>query len=207
MATIQRERSLTQILKEVEQASRFELYAYYCGASRDGCSSRSHRTFRITQKDRDWLEVLHRVIARQDRKGWIYREGRRSVWTIETGLRPDPVPVPLDHPAQLAAFARGYFDAEGGIPQSADSRFYIQLVQKDRRDLGLLRMYLESLSISCGKLHNPSVRVDPDYWRFFIKAQSHQRFISMIGSWHPRKRSLLDERRLRGTANLRSRIG
>jgi hypothetical protein len=34
---------------------------------------------------------------------------------------------------------RVLFDAEGGVPWRMDRRFYIQLVQKDRRDLEHLR--------------------------------------------------------------------
>lgn len=68
MTTIEGEHSIARILEEVRRASPYELYAYYCGASRDGCWSRAHRTFRITQKDRSWLEMLHHAIARQGRK-------------------------------------------------------------------------------------------------------------------------------------------
>lgn len=89
------------------------------------------------------------------------------------------------------AFARGYFDAEGGVPVQQSSRFYIQLVQKDHSDLDRLRRILEQAGICCGRLHNPSRRSDPDYWRFYILAASHQDFIRVIGSWHPRKRQLL----------------
>jgi hypothetical protein len=95
------------------------------------------------------------------------------------------------------AYARGYFDAEGGIPRSPRSRFYVQFVQKDRTDLDELRLILERQGIACGRLHNPSSSVDPDLWRFYVLARSHEDFIERVGSWHPRKRCLLEARMAR----------
>lgn len=68
----------------------------------------------------------------------------------------------------------------------------MQFVQKDRDELSRLRDSLLGLGIDCGSLHNPSIRVDPDYWRFYIRSASHRKFAQVIGSWHPRKRSLLE---------------
>jgi len=95
-----------------------------------------------------------------------------------------------------AAYARGYFGAEGGIPRDQRARFYVQLVQKDRPDLLSLRNHLESVGFACGSIHNPSAKVDPEYWRFFVRTASHHDFIRMVGSWHPRKRVLLRARTL-----------
>jgi hypothetical protein len=67
-------------------------------------------------------------------------------------------------------------------------------VQKDREDLDELRTMLEEQGISCGRLHNPSSSVDPDLWRFYVLAKSHRDFIERVGSWHPRKRGLLELR-------------
>jgi hypothetical protein len=103
----------------------------------------------------------------------------------------------LDHfpdEFQRAAFVRGYFDAEGGIPRNPNDRFYLQFVQKDYADLAKLRSVLVNMEISCGRLHNPSARIDPNYWRFYVLARSHQEFLSRIGSWHPRKRLSLKAR-------------
>jgi LAGLIDADG-like domain len=161
------------------------------GASRDGTYSPRHRTVRISQKGTGWLEVLGEVLTRLGARSWKYREGQRDVWTLETTWW-DPVPA-TSH-LDIAAYARGYFDAEGGIPRDSGARFYIQFVQKDREDLSSLRKGLEILDIRCGRLHNPSVRVDPDYWRFFVRASSHSQFCSTVGSWHPRKRALIDRR-------------
>jgi LAGLIDADG-like domain len=89
---------------------------------------------------------------------------------------------------------RGYFDAEGGIPRNRDARFYVQFVQKNREDLARVQSFLNDLGIRCGRIHNPSFRVDPDYWRFYVLADSHENFIRHVGSWHSRKRSLLEAR-------------
>ena len=55
-------------------------------------------------------------------------------------------------------------------------------------------MILESWGIDCGRIHNPSQSVDPGYWRFYIRSESHHRFMAMVGSWHPRKRRLIEAR-------------
>jgi hypothetical protein len=57
-----------------------------------------------------------------------------------------------------------------------------------------LQDVLVDMGISCGRLHNPSARIDPGYWRFYVLARSHQEFLSRIGSWHPRKRLFLSPR-------------
>jgi len=177
------------ILEEVETATERELVCYLDGASRDGTFSRLHRTLRISQKGLEWLLVLQGALERLGARSWHYREGTRDVWTLETCWMGSCQPCA---PAEAAAFARGYFDAEGGVPRSPDARFYVQFVQKDLQDLSRVRTDLESLGLSCGRLHNPSVAVDPHYWRFYIRARSHLAFCESVGSWHPRKRRLLD---------------
>jgi hypothetical protein len=69
---------------------------------------------------------------------------------------------------------------------------YIQFVQKDRADLETCRKHLARLGISSGRIHNPSVRVDPGYWRFYVPVRSHADFVRVVGSWHPRKRESLE---------------
>jgi len=81
-----------------------------------------------------------------------------------------------------------------GIPRSTSSRFYVQLAQKNRLDLEDLRDRMQGLGLKCGCLHVPSVAADPEYWRFYVAAASHRQFYERVGSWHPRKRALLDSR-------------
>ena len=177
---------------ELLEADARETRAYLLGAARDGTFNRTHKTLRISQADIRWLLVLQEAFLKLDKRSWIYREGKRDVWVVESTIRLEE--TEFDSSEERAASARGYFDAEGGIPREPSARFYIQLVQKSRADLMQVRSALESLDIRCGRIHNPSVRVDPEYWRFYVLSSSHEDFIRRIGSWHPRKRQLLEAR-------------
>jgi len=186
------ERWRKTIFPELSSATDGELNGYLLGAIHDACFSRAHGTMRFAQKDRRWLEVLGYSLDRLGFRSWTYREGRRDVHILETSWMPDDL-VLLDE-GEAAAYVRGYFDTEGGMPRSPDARFYIQLVQKDRDDLEELRLICSKLGIACGRIHNPSVKVDPDYWRFYVLSGSHRDFCESISSWHPGKRNLLEER-------------
>ena len=101
--------------------------AYLLGALHDGTMSHTHRTIRFGQSDRRWLEVIRELLGRLGQRSWLYREGRdRDFWVVETSDRwlddPDP------RPKNPLAYARGYFDAEGGVPRNAARRFYVQYV-------------------------------------------------------------------------------
>jgi hypothetical protein len=185
---------LPLILNEVSRASSAELTAYLQGASRDATFNRLHNTMRYAQRNRQWLEVLMAIHSRLGKRGWIYREGSRDVWVLESvGSVRRARPGKTSDSSQVM-WLRGYFDAEGSIPRDLGARFYIQLVQKDRNDLLLAQDLLESLGITCGTLHNPSVAVDPDYWRFYVRALSIDRFVGTVSSWHPDKRAVFELR-------------
>jgi len=176
--------------------SRKEIEAYLQGALHD--ASRNKRTrIRFVQKGSEWLDVLKDLLAVLGYKSWMYREGKdREVYALETTARFldfDLNPMGLDEREQ-AAYIRGFFDAEGGIPRRRQSKFYIQLVQKDPKKIAKLKTMLAAMNISSGVIHNPSERVDPDYWRIFISTKSHCQFVQIIGSWHPRKYATLRER-------------
>jgi hypothetical protein len=154
-----------------------------------------HHTHRISQKGTDWLERLGKMLQELGYNSWTYQEGKsRQVFVLETSaafLDIDFDPDFLKTDAERIGYVRGYFDAEGGVPQIPGARFYIQFTQKDLIELGKVKAILEGLDIRCGKIHNPSSRVDPGYWRFFVRAQSYRSFATVIGSWHPRKELLL----------------
>lgn len=192
LVRVSRNDSLQKILAEVARASSLELSSYLAGASRDGTSNRGRRTFRFHQKEVEWLNVLQAILERLGSASWIYREGSRHVWVVET--RHPVRRFPLPGRSNQTAFVRGYFDAEGGTPHSISDRFYVQLVQKDRRDLEFVRSCVQVAGVDCGAIHNPSARVDPNYWRFYVAARSHRTFAEAITSWHPRKRAILDDR-------------
>ena len=186
-------RELPTLLRaEIELSSRSELHAYIHGAAHDGTFNRSHGTLRISQADVRWLWCLSLVFSQIGRRSWIYREGRRDVWVIETSHRVQGREPLRD--ADARAYARGYFDAEGGLPTQTGARLYIQFVQEDFDDLAELRQLLTQQEIQCGRLHNPSVAKDPQLWRFYVSSCSHSRFMRLVGSWHPAKRGRIAAR-------------
>jgi len=171
--------------------------AYIHGTLGDATYSKLHNTFRISQSNRGWLLRLKKLVNGFGAKAWIYKEGSsRNVSILETTgkfLSRDFDPTNLTAMPEKIAYVRGYFDAEGGVPRNSTNRFYIQFVQKNLKELEKVRNILEELGIKCGKIHNPSIKVDPEYWRFFVRAQSYQRFIELIGSWHPIKSLFLQK--------------
>jgi hypothetical protein len=177
------------------------LEAYLQGALHDGTWNAQHRTHRIGQSDRAWLVLLQTILERLGRRGWIYREGsERNYWVIETTAPFLSVGFdagPLQETSEGLHYVRGYFDAEGGMPKSAEARLYLQFSQKSLADLKAVAKILESWDIACGRIHNPSAAVDPRYWRFYVRTASHERFMSLVGSWHPRKRRQMTTRMVR----------
>jgi LAGLIDADG-like domain len=188
---------MQDMIREIERAPFPCLLAYLHGALGDATFSPRHRTVRYGQADRRWLVVLQAILARLGAAGWIYREGStRPFWVLET-----TAPF-IDFEKQPEAFVdagaldyvRGFFDAEGGMPASIKGRLYLQFAQRDLPRIRGVHRLLVSDGMSCGKIHNPSQRADPDYWRFYVRANSHERFLRLVGSWHPRKRPLVDAR-------------
>lgn len=148
-------------------------------------------TYRLAQKNKEFIEFLAQGIRSLGRKAWVYKEGkRRNLWIVEfsKSLLKN---IKIKSRQEKIDYIRGYFDAEGGIARSPKVRFYLYFAQKDLEDLEEVKKYLEELGIMCGKTHNPSKKVDPNYWRFFIRAKSYKDFARIIGSNHPEKRRLL----------------
>jgi hypothetical protein len=172
--------------------------AYLQGALHDGTRSGLHHTHRFSQKGTEWLSRLATILTALGHRSWMYQEGKdRTVFVLETSasfLDVDFDPEQLGSAAEQVAYVRGYFDAEGGLPQPGNARFYVQFTQKDAVELHKVKTILETLGIACGKMHNPSVRVDPEYWRFFVRTKSHLTFASRIGSWHPIKERILQRK-------------
>ncbi len=142
---------------------------------------------RISQKEESYVLFLRNLIVSMGARAWTYREGHdRNVFVVEFSRSF------LDR-ARLVTrddridYVRGYFDAEGGVPSRPQAEPYLYFAQKDKEDLLHLRGILVSLRIRCGRMHNPSIGADPDYWRFYVRRQSHRAFCELIGSWHPRK--------------------
>jgi hypothetical protein len=174
------------------------LEAYLQGALRDGTYSALHRTHRFCQSNEDWLDVLGMALSMLGHRSWKYREGRsRKLWVLETTakfLDLEFNPISLIGTQSGLSYVRGYFDSDGGMPRNAEARMYVQLCQKDKASLEKVAEILTSWNVECGRVHNPSVRVDPDYWRVFVRSRSHESFMRLVSSWHPVKRHQINTR-------------
>jgi intein-encoded DNA endonuclease-like protein len=163
--------------------------AYLLGALHDATERKT--TYRIAQKSRGYINFLAKEIKSLNRKAWIYQEGKsRNLFIVEFS-KSFLKDVKLITRQDKIDYIRGYFDTEGGLARSVSVRYYIYFAQKNFDDLKEVKFFLEDLNISCGKMHNPSKKVDPNYWRFFIRAKSYRNFAQIIGSWHPVKSRFL----------------
>ncbi|MBI2025125.1 MAG: LAGLIDADG family homing endonuclease [Candidatus Harrisonbacteria bacterium] len=175
---------------------KLEILAYLHGAMHDASLNKRTR-IRFVQKYPQWLEKLQILLKKIGYNSWIYKEGKnRNLYTLETTCKEldfsfDPMSLKTDK--EKAMYLRGFFDAEGGIPRN-NKIFYVQLVQKNQNKMTSVRNLLSDLGIATGKLHNPSRRVDPDYWRLFVSTKHHRLFAKTIGSWHPVKAKIFSER-------------
>ena len=178
--------------RRLQTASKSELEMYLLGAFHDATFSSKHQTIRFSQSDIDWLKILQIIFVKLGSKSWIYKEGKqRSVWALETTAKLTKLHSSLTD-MERVMYIKGYFDAEGGMPRSKDDFLYFQFSQKDKSDLEKVKTYLEELGINCGLIHNPSKKVDANYWRFFVSRNSHKTFMKLIYSFHPRKMRQMD---------------
>ena len=179
-----------------KSVSKKEVYAYMHGAMHDASLNKGRR-IRFGQKYPEWLFFLQSLLFSVGVRSWMYQEGKgRDFYILETvckDLRFDFSTSVLRTQKEKIAYVRGFFDAEGGVPRTRDE-FYIQLVQKDFPKIDALKGILAELGIHSGRIHNPSKRVDPDYWRVFVSRKSHKDFANIIGSWHPIKARIFSER-------------
>jgi intein-encoded DNA endonuclease-like protein len=129
--------------------------AYLLGALHNGTYNICRKTYRFSQANIIWLQILQEKLAALGYKSWIYKEGRdRTVYVLETSakfLSTMYDPKRFTSTEQKIAYIRGFFDAEGGLPQSLDARFYIQLVQKNQPKLVWIQSVLEDLGITYTK--------------------------------------------------------
>ena len=163
--------------------------AYLLGALHDGTTRK--QTYRIVQKDQEYIDFLVKGIQSLGRKAWSYKEGKdRQLYVVEfsKSLLKD---YEVSSKEEKRDYIRGYFDAEGGVSRSAKVRYYIYFAQKNLEDLMKVKSFSEEFGIKCGRIHNPSKKVDPNYWRFFIGIDSYEKFAELIGSWHPIKSQYL----------------
>lgn len=170
--------------------------AYLFGALHDG-TRRPNGRVRFGQKDIQWLQELQRMLKHIGYRSWLYREGRKRQFhileSVASIFREPFYPARLQTSEEQIAYLQGFFDAEGGVPRSLKAPRYIQLVQKNREKITLIKRLLQRCGITTGVPHNPSKRIDPDYWRIFVRRKSIQDFARIVGSRHPRKRAVFQE--------------
>ncbi len=175
--------------------NREEILAYLHGAMHDASLNKKRRV-QFVQKYLEWLEMIQNLLEFIKVKSWIYKEGKdRNLYVLETTcpeLHFDFDPLILNSRNVKIAYVRGFFDAEGGTPRN-NKRFYIQLVQKDYKKIESLKKILSELGIYSGTIHNPSKKIDPNYWRIFISSRGYFDFVSKIGSYHPIKSKIFQE--------------
>src|SRR3989442_2898337 len=162
-----------------------DLKSYLLGAMHDGTVRQ--RTLRISQREEEYVVFLRSLILAKGKRAWTYREGRtRNLFAVEfsrTLLDGHRLRTRKD----IIHYVRGYFDAEGAVASPAASAPYLYFGQKNRLDLEKLRSLLCGLRVMCGKIHNPSSRVDPDYWRFFFARPAQERFAELAVTSFPKK--------------------
>jgi LAGLIDADG-like domain len=162
---------------------------YLLGALHDGTTRKL--TYRIGQKDREYIEFLLKGILSLDQKAWMYKEGKnRHLYVVEFS-KSFLNDVLITSNQDKIDYIRGYFDTDGGVSRNPKVRYYIYFAQKNLKDLKELKGYLADLGIICGVIHNPSKNADPNYWRFFVNVKSYEKFAQIIGSWHPVKSHFL----------------
>ena len=163
--------------------------AYLLGAIHDATERKT--TIRLSQKDKKYPIFIKELLNKIGRNAWVYKEGKnRKVYIVEFS-KSFLKDFKIITPEEKKYYIRGYFDSEGGITKNQNLRFYLYFAQKNRLDLEEVRNFLLEMEISCGVVHNPSKKVDPNYWRFFIRSVSYKDFAKKIGSWHPEKSRLL----------------
>ncbi len=163
--------------------------AYLLGVIHDATERKT--TFRVAQKSKAFVEFLAGGIKKLSHSAWIYKEGKnRNLYIVEfsKSLLND---FSINSLQEKIDYIRGYFDAEGGIARKKHVRYYLYFAQKNLSDLRTVKNYLEEIGIQCGTIHSPSKLIDPNYFRFYIRAASYGDFAEKIGSWHPVKRHFL----------------
>ena len=163
--------------------------SYLLGALHDATVRKA--TYRIGAKDLSYAEFLKEGIITLGHKAWLYKEGKDRNYYIVEFAKSLLDKVSVNSLEEKTDYIRGYFDTDGGVARSERVRYYLYFAQKNKKDLERVQNYLLQLEINCGVIHNPSIRKDAEYFRFFIKADSYNKFAEMISSWHPVKSKFL----------------
>ena len=164
--------------------------AYMHGAIHDGyiyTGKSKGKVAVFTQKNKTWLENIKGIIEENNGKAWIFPQ--RDIHVLETKFGSLFQPRMLSSNKEKLEYISGFFDAEGGIPKDLQARFYIQFVQKSKKELQEVADILGEFGIECGKLHQYDEK--SKCWRFFVKSNSWLKCIELLNSRHPEKRARL----------------
>ncbi len=177
--------TLNEDIKEHHTPAPIVTKAYLLGILHD--STERKYTYRVCQKSFEFIQFLSQEIKKLGAKSWVYKEGKdRNLFVVEFSKKL-LCGVAITSTKEKIDYIRGYFDSEGSVPRSLIKRYYIYFSQKDFKDLNDLREHILSLGIKCGRIHIPSKKVDPNYFRFYILCRSWQLFGELVGSYHPDK--------------------
>lgn len=145
----------SETIRRTPLRRRKMIKAYLWGAMHDGTIRPKDHRYRIAQKGRQWLEVIQELLASSGYRSWIYQEGKtRSVYILESVapiFRESFDPWKMKTIYEKKAFLRGFFDAEGGIPQAVTRKTFwprlaLVLAQYIIQVSGLTRITGEYLS-------------------------------------------------------------
>ena len=164
--------------------------AYLYGAIHDGyiyTGKSKGKVAVFTQKNKSWLENIKGIIEKNNGKAWIFPQ--RNIHILETKFCHLFEPRKLSSDKERIEYLSGFFDAEGGIPKKLQARFYVQFVQKNKKELQEVANILNEFGVECGKLHQYDKK--SKCWRFFVKTNSWLKFIELIKSKHPEKQARL----------------
>ena len=97
--------------------------SYVLGAMHDGTVRR--RTIRISQREESYVCFLLELIEANGGRAWTYREGKqRNLYVVEfsrTWMASHSLRTRRDR----IDYFRGYFDAEGGLPEDPGNQPYL----------------------------------------------------------------------------------
>ena len=97
--------------------------AYLLGALHDGTVRKL--TYRIVQKDPEYIDFLSKGIKSLGQKAWTYKEGKsRQLYVVEFS-RSFLKGFSLKTHQDKIDYVRGYFDAEGGVSRDPKVRYYL----------------------------------------------------------------------------------
>src|SRR2546428_10068554 len=99
------------------------------GAMHDGTIRR--RTLRISQRDKEYILSVQRLIVSLGGNAWIYREGQtRELFVVEFA-RSFLDSCAVRTRKEIIDCIRGYFYAEAGVAPIADERPYLYFARKN----------------------------------------------------------------------------